>query len=96
MPSLIPETPGLTAVGKKVIVEGEEFDLDDTIVVDSSILENEDEVPTIRRGKSRKRVPFSQKRKLQEIADQNEVPDSRDAQAGGKSPRHLIRLVARC
>jgi hypothetical protein len=85
IPSLIPETPGPIAIGKKVVAEGEEFDLDDTIVVDSLILENDDEVPTIKRGKTRKKVTLSKKRKLPEaVVDQGEVPDSQDAQLASK------------
>jgi hypothetical protein len=54
MPSLIPETPGPKAALNLQIVDGEEIDLDETIIVDDSILkEREPSVPK-RPGRKRK------------------------------------------
>ncbi|PBP21177.1 telomere length regulator protein [Diplocarpon rosae] len=72
IPSLIPETPGV-----KIGDDGLEYKHGDTIVVDTSSLENYQTVATHARKK-----PIGRKRKLQEVGDDmNEVPDSQDIAA---------------
>lgn len=88
LPSLIPETPGAKSTMNLQIVDGEEIDLDETIIVDDSILE-EREVTVAKRITLGKRTPnanadiapsaASKKVKHEVIADPDEVPDSQGA-----------------
>jgi hypothetical protein len=83
LPSLIPETPAPKApsTSNKIIAEGEEFDPDDTIVVDASALEDMGKVRVIK-SKGRR----GRKRKLEESPQEAEVPDSQEGQAPGACP----------
>ncbi|OWP04417.1 hypothetical protein B2J93_4422 [Marssonina coronariae] len=79
IPSLIPETPGLKT-GERVPTIGDdglEYNNKDTIVVDTSSLENHQPV-----AKRSRKILTSKKRKLQEVSDDvNEVPDSQELAA---------------
>jgi hypothetical protein len=82
LPSLIPETPAVKSViaSGKIIAEDEEFDPEDTIVVDASSLEGWEDRPGVKsRGKRGAR-----KRKIEETSEEREVPDSQEGAVPGK------------
>ena len=84
--SLIPETPGAKSTMNLQIVDGEEVDLDETIIVDDSILE-ENEVTVANRITFRKRKsdanadlaasPAFKRVKHEVTADPDEIPIAR-------------------
>ncbi|TVY18532.1 Telomere length regulator protein [Lachnellula arida] len=82
LPSLIPETPAPKVVNtsNKIIVGGEEFDPEDTIVVDSSALEDYWNKMRSIKPKGR-RSSAGKKRKHAESSQESEVPDSQEGQA---------------
>ena len=92
LPSRIMETPAAKPAGSPLQRvfddDGEEIDLESTIVVDCSILENQDTRPVFKQGSRKKSATFSAKRKLAEsdLNEANEVPDSQDviARVAGK------------
>jgi hypothetical protein len=92
MPSLIPETPGSKAALNLRIVDGEEIDLNETIVVDDSILHKQD-APTVKRRKRKSDMTSDvasssapKKGKHREVMEEsNQIPDHEDAKAESKS-----------
>jgi hypothetical protein len=88
-PSLIPETPAarLNETSMKIIIDGEEFDREDTIIADTSSLERLDGRPTAkRRGPPKKAASNANKRKV--LADDaDEVLDSQEVEASGDKKR---------
>ena len=80
-PSLIPETPAPRPQDPSkgiIVIDGVEYDPDDTIEVDYSSLENKDDLPKATgQGPRKKLTTYSNKRKLlPEVS--GEVPDSQD------------------
>jgi hypothetical protein len=94
-PSLIPETPAAqpTKSSTKIIIDGYEYDEEDTIVVDTSSLKRKDGRPTAnRRGATRKPNTYASTKRKFLVEDPNEVPDSQDAKGGAekKGKRRLV------
>jgi hypothetical protein len=82
-PSRIPETPAArpNEISMKII-DGEEFDQEDTIVVDTSSLERLDSRPTAKRGGAPKKLTTYANNKRKLLAeDTDEVPDSQEVEA---------------
>ena len=100
MPSLIPETPGPKATMNLQIVDGEEIDLDDTIIVDHSILEERDALVPARRGRKRKSDTSTdaagspaKKGKHEKVAvESSEVNGSEETKLESKLIQHLMIL----
>ncbi|TVY47491.1 Telomere length regulator protein [Lachnellula occidentalis] len=81
LPSLIPETPApKVANTNKIIAGGEEFDPEDTIVVDASALEDYWNKMRFIKPKGR-RSSAGRKRKFAESSQESEVPDSQEDKA---------------
>ncbi len=85
--SIIPETPGLqlNEDSTRYIIDGDEYDPADTIVVDTSVLEDARR-PRFKRGSPRKRhALYGRKRKRQEnVAEGSEAPESQESEIPGK------------
>ncbi|KAF4632305.1 hypothetical protein G7Y89_g5821 [Cudoniella acicularis] len=93
MASLIPETPAakMPSVKNMIVVDGEELDLEDTIIVDTAAWEEEERAFALK--KSRKRGSIgSRKRKISGMAaddsNDSEVPDSQEHLSQSLSPKH--------
>jgi len=96
-PSLIPETPAAKPVegSVKIIIGGEEYDEEDTIVVDTSSLERIDGRPTAKRkGPPKKLNTYASTKRKILAEDTNEVPDSQDTKTTTekKSKRRLVDI----
>ncbi|KAE9367261.1 hypothetical protein N431DRAFT_385492 [Stipitochalara longipes BDJ] len=94
-PSLIPETPAAKPIASslKIVIGGEEYDEEDTIVVDTSSLERIDGRPTAkRRGATKKLNVYASTKRKVVAEDTAEVPDSQDVKAAvdKKSKRRLV------
>lgn len=90
MPSLIPETPGPKAAVNLQIIDGEEIDLNKTIIVDDSILK-EQEAPVIKRGKRKSDLapvvtasPATKKGKHEAMGADSSEADNQDARPESK------------
>jgi len=84
LPSLIPETPAPKPVitSSKIIAEDEEFDPEDTIIVDASSLGSWKDLPRPKtKGKRGVR-----KRKIEEASEEMEVPHSQEGEFPGMRP----------
>lgn len=89
-PSRIPETPATrpNEISMKIIIDGEEFDQEDTIVVDTSSLERLDSRPTAKRGGAPKKLTTYANNKRKLLAeDMDEVPDSQEVEAAVEKKR---------
>ncbi|TVY45861.1 Telomere length regulator protein [Lachnellula subtilissima] len=86
LPSLIPETPApkVANTSNKIIVGEEEFDPEDTIVVDASALEDYWNKMRFVKPKGR-RSSTGRKRKHAESSQESEVPDSQETSPAKKS-----------
>jgi hypothetical protein len=72
----------------KIIIDGEEFDQEDTIVVDTSSLERLDSRPTAKRGGAPKKLTTYANNKRKLLAeDMDEVPDSQEVEAAVEKKR---------
>lgn len=89
MPSLIPETPGPKADSNTIVVDGEELNLDETIIVDTSILQHQ-EAPISKRKRRLDMISDGaenatfKKGKHQEAVDANQLPDQQEVKPGSK------------
>ncbi|KAH8763337.1 Rap1-interacting factor 1 N terminal-domain-containing protein [Hyaloscypha sp. PMI_1271] len=89
-PSRIPETPAArpNEISMKIVIDGEEFDQEDTIVVDTSSLERLDSRPTAKRGGAPKKLTTYANNKRKLLAeDKDEVPDSQEVEAAVEKKR---------
>jgi hypothetical protein len=98
-PSLIPETPAAqpTKSSTRIIIDGYEYDEEDTIVVDTSSLKRKDGRPTANRGgATRKPNTYASTKRKFLVEDPNEVPDSQDAKGGAekKGKRRLVETAS--
>jgi hypothetical protein len=89
-PSRIPETPAArpNEISMKIIIDGEEFDQEDTIVVDTSSLERLDSRPTAKRGGAPKKLTTYANNKRKLLAEnKDEVPDSQEVETAVEKKR---------
>lgn len=95
MPSLIPETPGPKAAKNLQVVDGDQIDMNETIVVDDSILYQQS-APTVKRRKRKSdvnEIPASKKGTLREVvAESSETPASQDAKSESEHSQHTFPL----
>lgn len=97
MPSLIPETPGPKAASNVRVVDGEEIDLNETIIVDDSILQQHEALVVKRRKRKSDMISdaaatsVSKKGKRQEaVEESSQLPDQQEARAESKCIQILL------